>query len=85
MGTVKLRFFANFKEIIGQKEMALSIENHTSLQEILLSLERRLPAMKIVTQNNACRIAVNQQIVSADSLTISDGDEIAFLPPFSGG
>lgn len=84
MGVVKVRFFAHLKEKIGQEEMTLNLPDSASLKQLLIALESATPSAKQITQNNTLRVAVNQEIVEENTV-IRDGDEIAFLPPFSGG
>ncbi len=84
MGTVKIRFLAHLKEQVGREEVTLNMPGPSSLKQVLIALEETTPSTKSVTQNSALRVAVNQEMV-VESVVIQNGDEIAFLPPFSGG
>jgi len=84
MGTVTVRFFAHLKEIVGQEEVHLTIPDQSSLKQLRDLLEETIPSMKGIAQKQAFGIAVNQEFVGEEA-TLHDGDEIAFLPPFSGG
>ncbi len=85
MGTVRVCFFAYLKEKVGVEEIKLDIPDPSSLKQLLLALEATIPSTRRITENNVFRIAVNQEMVEKDSAVIKTGDEIAFLPPFSGG
>ena len=82
MGTIKVCFFAHFKELAGQQEVILEIGDRSSVQQIRSRLEVLIPSLKGMIQK--CAIAVNQEVVGEQAV-IDAGDEIAFLPPFSGG
>lgn len=81
MITVKL--FAMLREKAGSAE--LTIDEHPATVEDLLGLVgRRAPALSEVLSCGRILIAVNQEFVRADA-PLKDGDEVALMPPFSGG
>jgi molybdopterin synthase sulfur carrier subunit len=82
MGTIKVCFFAHLKERAGQQEVILEIGGPSSVQQMRAGMEEAIPSLKGMTKR--CRIAVNQEFVGEEAV-IHAGDEIAFLPPFSGG
>ena len=75
---IKLLFFGNISEITGTGEMNYSDAADTDMLE--LDLKNKFPLLK----NFNYRIAVNMKIIN-EITKLKDGDEIAFLPPFSGG
>jgi len=75
---IKLLFFGNISDITGTGEMDYSNAADTDMLE--LDLKNKFPQLK----NFTYRIAVNKQIIN-ENTKLKDGDEIAFLPPFSGG
>ena len=85
METVNIRFFAYLKEQTGCGETALTLPTGSSLKTCLTTLEQIIPTVKGIIQQKGLRIAVNQVLVENDEVSLHDGDEIAFLPPFSGG
>ncbi|MBL8890009.1 MAG: MoaD/ThiS family protein [Planctomycetaceae bacterium] len=79
--TVKL--FAMVREIVGFDEITISISRHpptvADLREKLLEQYPGLESLLPFSQ-----VAVNHE-VAVDSQQITVGDEVAILPPFSGG
>lgn len=76
---MKLKYFGVLSEITGLSLESMDTDA-TTVDELQSQLHQKYPAMKLVQ----CMISVNQQI--ADSMqALKEGDEIAVLPPFSGG
>ena len=78
----KVKFFASLKDLVGLEEIELDVADHQSL---LSELERHL---SVEGYEAICvasvKIAVNQEIVEP-GFVIRQNDEIAFLPPITGG
>ena len=79
---VRVRLFAALREIVGQDEVELELAPGTTvsgLWEKLVSRNDRLaPYAKSIN------FAVNHDFVSRETQLAPD-DEVAFLPPVSGG
>ncbi|MFT6189734.1 MAG: molybdopterin synthase sulfur carrier subunit [Oleispira sp.] len=79
---INVLFFARLKDTIGQAELKLETEyagkTVAELQQILIAKGM------VALQDDSIRIAVNQNFCSADAI-VSDGDEVAFMPPVTGG
>ncbi len=85
MRQVTIRFFAHLKDIAGRESLSLPLEKDCSLKLLIVQLEETIPALKGFAVGG-CQIAVNQEFVNEQEQTVIHlGDEIAFLPPFSGG
>jgi len=82
MKKVRVIFFASLREEVGRDEVAVQA---TSLNELLDELRRQLneTAMIALTAENV-RVAVNQVLVEG-VVDLRPGDEVAFLPPVTGG
>lgn len=82
---VRVRFFASLREAAGESEVALELPDGAGYDDLLAALEGRLgaPAMSALLAENV-RIARNQALTGAPFVP-DDGDEIAFLPPVTGG
>lgn len=81
---VAVRFFASLREAVGRECMAVDVEPPT-VDALRDSLARRLsPAAQAALTAPGVRVAVNRAIAhGAASLDV--GDEVAFLPPVTGG
>ena len=79
---VRIRFFAVLREIVGLEEREIDLPEGTTvagLLETVVSEYGKLgPYMKVV------QVAVNHEIVEPAHIVNPD-DEVAFLPPVSGG
>jgi len=81
---VQVRFFASLRDATGTDSLSLALAEGADLGALLAVLEQRLgPAVEALKAENV-RVAVNQDLVSGRTL-LSDGDEVAFLPPVTGG
>ncbi len=77
---IKVYFFAACREIVGKSEMELELQEGepiSSLIETLQSDYHYFLTMPIM-------VAVNAEYVEHDH-RLQDGDEVALMPPVSGG
>ena len=83
---MKLVFLGRFREIAGAhtSDMAIPCEVKT-LSGLKDFLARAHPALAEALAATRTQYAVNQVIVRDPGHPIHDSDEIAFLPPMSGG
>ena len=77
---VKLRLFALYREHIGKNEVFLELPAEATVATLRQRVEEDFPEFK----DHDPMIAVNGVYISPDH-KLSEGDEIALLPPFSGG
>ncbi len=80
MVTLHIYFFATHREAVGAREMTLQVAEGTTVGDVWEMLRQRYP--KLRTTRPAA--AINQEYAEPDTL-VHDGDEIAFIPPVSGG
>ncbi len=81
---ITIKYFASLKSIAEKDEDSLDIENPISIDQLSDIISKTAPKMGAVIREKKVMISVNQEMASADTI-IRDGDEVAFLPPFSGG
>lgn len=82
MITVRVLLFGHLKDVFPRGETALSLRDGATAADAADALavrDARLFALLTKT-----RVAVREEFASADT-RLQDGDEIAFLPPMSGG
>lgn len=82
--SVKLLFFAHLSEVVGCDELEVELLGDTP-KELVQNLSSQLSEQTLsAVLAPSVMVAVNQQQVDWN-IALKDGDEIAFLPPFSGG
>jgi molybdopterin converting factor subunit 1 len=77
---LKILTFGITRDMVGASEISFNTEAKT-LGELRVALESQYPEIKKL---NSLFIAVNQTYVD-DAHNISDQDELALIPPVSGG
>ena len=83
--TLKVKSFSILREIIGKEQRTLLLprkDEATTVADLRVRLLELYPA--ISAQRIAMGIAVNAKMAN-DKSVINDFDEIALLPPISGG
>ena len=83
---VRLVFLGKFGDVApaGLSEVALPDNVHT-LGDLRHWLARQQPLLGRAMDATPTRLIVNQCVVHDLSQPVADGDEVAFLPPMSGG
>ena len=79
---VRVLFFGMLKDLAGKSSDTLDMPEDTTVGDVLAHLESRIPRLKDSLASLA--VAVNQQYAGAETELKSD-DEVALLPPVSGG
>ena len=84
---INILFFASLRELFSSDSMEVTKpENIMSVRELLdfYADNEKGPWLELSKRFSTIRVAVNHSIVDWDTL-INEGDEIAFLPPITGG
>lgn len=75
----KVLFFAHLRDAVGEEFLTVNASGKTVAElKAELSATYKLPKMETIMT------AINEEFASNDEV-IRDGDEIAFIPPVSGG
>lgn len=82
MITVTVRLFAGQRDIVGAGELQVQIEADATVGVVWEQLSTRYP--RLAGYTGRMLYAVNQEF-STPATTLRDGDEVAFIPPVSGG
>lgn len=76
---IKVLLFALYREQVGQHQLALELPAGSTVADAKAALESQYPV-----QLSGGMAALNEQLAQAENI-LNDGDELAFLPPVSGG
>jgi molybdopterin synthase catalytic subunit len=79
---VHVLFFGMLKEMAGKAADTIELPEGASVRDLLAHYERQVPRLKDTFSSLA--LAVNQQYAGAET-RLQSGDEVALLPPVSGG
>jgi molybdopterin synthase catalytic subunit len=79
---VTVRLFGSLREATGAKELAVSMGPGARVEELFALLARDHRAFERLGAK--LRVAVNRNVVGFEH-ALAEGDEVAFLPPVSGG
>ena len=79
---VTVRFFARLRDLAGTGELVREIEAPATVHTVWTSLAAEIPSL--VEYEGATSVAVNAEYARM-ATAVHDGDEVAFLPPVSGG
>jgi molybdopterin synthase catalytic subunit len=80
---VRVRLFAAAREAVGARELELELPPGATAREVLAELARASSAPEILAADRLA-VAVNREY-ARDDRPLSDGDELALIPPVSGG
>ena len=82
---VEVLFFASLRDVVGLTRISLQLPESAGQGELLAVLGERFPDTVIAAlMAENVRVSVNQKLATPP-FHYSDGDEIAFLPPITGG
>src|SRR3989442_1340343 len=79
---IKVLFFGVLKDLVGQAEEKIEISDGARLSTVFEHYARRHPRLQ--DMSGSIVLAQNQEFAPPDA-AVCEGDEIAFLPPVSGG
>ena len=79
---VKVLFFGRLKEIVGRAEESTELADGAPIEELFARYTVRHPEL---TRFRASLVASCNQEFAAWGTPLHSGDEVAFLPPVSGG
>ena len=79
---MKMLFLGRLEDVAGAPHLIVPLQEPTALADILLMLP---PILGDALGGPKVKLALNGTVVPAGGLTVSDTDELAFLPPVSGG
>ena len=79
---VLVRLFGALREEVGERELSFDLPDGATAADLRRLLATQHPAFDRLGERLAT--SINHELVSQDA-ALSEGDEVAFLPPVSGG
>lgn len=79
---VTIRLFARLRDLAGSGELVRDVTAPATVQTVWQALVAEMPALR--EYEPSMSVAVNADYARM-SAAVQDGDEVAFLPPVSGG
>ncbi|AMA64478.1 MULTISPECIES: molybdopterin converting factor subunit 1 [Kurthia] len=76
---ISILFFAQLQESMGQAQMEVPLAGKT-VAEVKAWLEKEYPLLSL----GQVMTAVNEEF-ARDQTIVNEGDQVAFIPPISGG
>jgi molybdopterin synthase sulfur carrier subunit len=83
--TARLLFFGRLADAAGGRERTFVLPAPISIAALVDALADGAPELAAALAAPSVRVAINQAIVRGRDAIVGPGDEIAFLPPVSGG
>lgn len=82
MAKVSVRFFARYAELAGCDWSAVNVETPATVADVITRVREVFPGTQAMPPLPLA--ALNRRQVKHDAL-VNEGDEVALLPPLSGG
>lgn len=79
---IRVRLFASFREAAGTGTLAWDAPQGATVAEVVAALQAEYPRFGPTAET--ALLAVNQEYVGRE-YPLHDGDELALIPPVSGG
>jgi molybdopterin converting factor subunit 1 len=79
---VRVLFFGRLKEIAGRAEEVIQAVDGSTIEQLFSQYVTRLPEL---ARYRSSLVASRNQEFAAWDTALHSGDEVAFLPPVSGG
>ena len=79
---VTVRLFARLRDLAGTGELTRDVSAPATVQTVWNALVAEMPSL--VEYERTMSVAVNAEYARM-AASVKDGDEVAFLPPVSGG
>ena len=79
---VDVRLFAGLSELVGRRQVSLDLAEGATIAQLRDKLSQEYPAVTPFLTALVC--AINEEYASPEH-SLSDGDEVALIPPISGG
>ena len=91
---MKWKLFANFAEIAGEREIEIRMESVVTIEDALEDLFDQIPKLRELVMNEQGRVLNHVQVLcngeemrgeKFSQMALENDDELAIIPPMSGG
>ena len=82
MGKISVRFFARYAELAGCTSSHVNVDTPTTVGDVIAAVREVFPGTQAMPAKPLA--ALNRCQVKLDA-PVTEGDEVALLPPLSGG
>ena len=79
---IKIRLFAILRDMVGEREITITVPSGITVSYLNNEILKKYPQLK--SFSNKFVTSVNCKVTTGDTI-ITSSDEIALLPPVSGG
>ena len=80
--TLTVQLFAKLRDLASTSQVRVDVPTHATVTDLRLALIANYPNLTKLLDH--CRVAVNHDFAD-DSQVLSPADEVAVIPPVSGG
>lgn len=84
MSSVKVLFFGRLADLVAESEISVAVNGQISAEDLYIRMADKNASLPSRDSDPSIKVAINQTLSDWKSV-ISEGDEVAFLPPVTGG
>ena len=79
---IRVKLFASYREALNKDEIDVGIEEGSDVSALIEVIKKNYPELGILTETVI--VSINKEYAEYNTL-LKNGDEVALLPPVSGG
>lgn len=82
---VSVLYFAKSSELTGLKSETIKLPSELTTSELWQELESRHPKLSVLREQVVLAVRQEYVVLGEETVTLKNGDEVAVIPPLSGG